>query len=73
MALLQSALEGCRRSEELFPAGAVSYGLHPSLMLTKGGYIDRVNDHTGVFFSLREQLMPFVSGWERTRLMLLAP
>ena len=39
-------------------------------MLTKGSYKDIVTVHTGVFLSLIEQM---VSGWARTRLMLLAP
>ena len=49
MALLQTALEGCHRREELFQAaGAISWDLNKSIALTKGSYKNIVGGHTGI-------------------------
>ena len=73
MALLRTALEGCRRQEVLFEAaGAVSWNLHTSIVPTKGSYKDIVQGHTGV---LHTSVSESNSHCERphTHLMLLAP
>ena len=49
IALLQTALEGCHRPEELFQAtGNVGQDLQTSTVLTKGSYKGIIEGHTEV-------------------------
>ena len=68
--LLQAALKGCRRREELFQASCTVNLARTSIVPTNGNYKDTVNGHTGVLHRFQRAMS--LGERPHTHLMLLA-